>query len=153
MCVCDLLIWFYACCSRFVVWDVIREEEFSPLKNGNAAAKDTPNTARQALCSLHKGYVLRAGGTFVSGLSITDAAKEITNDTVTRVLDKSDDSIVVEISPLLSYDGEGLRGLVAGKQLKSPLLLNSDKEQLKLEKEAFTFKANSLNELKTSIKG
>jgi len=38
------------------------------------------------------------------------------------------DEVICEISPLLSYDGEGLRGLVAGKQLTSPLLLYSDNE-------------------------
>ena len=49
---------------QFAVLQVIREEEFSPLKNAPGAAKDTPEMARDALCNLHYQYIVNAGGKF-----------------------------------------------------------------------------------------
>lgn len=88
--------------DKFVTWEVPRDVEFSALKNADDAGKDCPSTARSDLYALHKRYLLAAGGTI--------------------------DGNEVEISPLLSYAGEGLTDIVKGQTYKAPLLLHSKDE-------------------------
>ncbi|KAB7504496.1 UDP-N-acetylhexosamine pyrophosphorylase [Armadillidium nasatum] len=103
---------------NLAVWEVIREDEFSPLKNADGAEKDTPSTCRYALFSLHHRYVLNAGGTLVDAegepLPLIPSQKELSWDEC---------KVVVEISPLVSYAGEGLADLVSGKKFQCPLVL------------------------------
>lgn len=54
----------------FAVLDVLREEEFSPVKNNDLEPKDTPTTARHAIYRLHKSYIERAGGSLVERLVV-----------------------------------------------------------------------------------
>ena len=57
---------FFPSASRnLVVWEVVREDEFSSLKNGPNAGKDIPATSRSALCDLHYRQLLAAGGVIV----------------------------------------------------------------------------------------
>ena len=68
------------CLSRLAVLEVVREDEFSPLKNASGTAdKDTPETARTALMSLNYRQLCAAG---------------------------AEVEVVCEISPLVSYFGE-----------------------------------------------
>jgi len=143
--------------QKFVAWEVLREDEFSPLKNAEGAEKDTPSTARHALYSLHQRQILQAGGKFIDdeGVPIplipscaTDNALNGNangngntndnghsngtgngNDNQKSYL-KYEEPFICEISPLVSYAGEGLEELVKGKKFRPPLLLNTKEEGL-----------------------
>lgn len=93
--------------DRFVIWEVKREEEFSPLKNADTAEKENPTTCRNDIFSLHRHYIQDAGGHVE------------TNGT----------PVICEISPLVSYAGEGLEKLVSQKKLKPPVLLGISQEE------------------------
>ncbi|XP_001602623.1 UDP-N-acetylhexosamine pyrophosphorylase [Nasonia vitripennis] len=87
--------------NNFAVWEVIRENEFSALKNSNEAGVDCPSTARSDILNLHKRWLLNAG------------AKSVEGD--------------VEVCPLVSYNGENLSDLVNNKSLRGPqCLMSSD---------------------------
>lgn len=78
----------------FLCVEVERATEFSALKNADSSGRDCPSTARADLHRLHKRYVEEAGGIVVG-----------------------DD---VEVAASLSYAGEGLAGIVAGKTYQAP---------------------------------
>ena len=75
--------------ERFAVLEVARDEEFSPLKNAPGTGSDDPQTSRRDLIGQHVRFLERAGATVKEGVEI-------------------------EISPLVSYAGEGLES-VKGK--------------------------------------
>ena len=74
--------------KRFAVWEVERSEEFAPVKNAPGSPSDSPDTARAMITNLSKRW-LRSSGAVLSP-------------------DNDDDTVVCEISPLLSYAGEDL---------------------------------------------
>lgn len=88
--------------KRFAVLEVERKEEFSPLKNAPGTGADDPGTSRADLLSQHKRFLERAGATVKDGVGI-------------------------EISPLVSYAGEGL-GSVKGKIYSKSGLVESVEE-------------------------
>ena len=92
--------------ERFCIWEVPRDLEFSPLKNSDEAKKDCPSTCRADLYAQHYSWLKNAGAVF-----------DLKIDQVDRIM--------FEISPLVSYNGEGLREFVSGKLLKSPLRIES----------------------------
>lgn len=75
--------------ERFAVLEVVRNEEFSPLKNAPGTGSDDPETSRNDLLAQHRRFLEHAGA----------------------IVDKD---VEIEISPLVSYAGEGLES-VKGK--------------------------------------
>ncbi|KZP25283.1 nucleotide-diphospho-sugar transferase [Athelia psychrophila] len=75
--------------KSFAVLEVARNEEFSPLKNAPGTGSDDPGTSRRDLLAQHKRFLEKAGAKVAEGVEI-------------------------EISPRLSYSGEGLEA-VKGK--------------------------------------
>lgn len=86
--------------EKFVAVTVVREDEFSPLKNAESAGRDCATTARQDIYRYHKKLIEEAGG----------------------AVDGGD---ICEISPLVTYAGEGLKSIVRNKTFTSPVHLTS----------------------------
>lgn len=107
--------------NDFAVFEVLREDEFSPLKNSLKAEKDNPITSRHSVLSLHHRWVLNAGGKFVDqdGTPIPAIPSRRENDPDSY-------PVVCEVSPLLSYGGEGLEKYCNQKCFTPPVLLNKD---------------------------
>jgi UDP-N-acetylglucosamine/UDP-N-acetylgalactosamine diphosphorylase len=75
--------------ERFAVLEVARNEEFSPLKNAPGTKADNPETSRRDLLAQQRRFLEAAGAKLADGVEI-------------------------ELSPLVSYAGEGLEA-VKGK--------------------------------------
>ena len=88
----------------------------------------SPPPPRNALYALNQKYVTAAGGKMVDG----DTGKEcpkMSSPAAPGEKNNNDDNnnshVVCEVSPLVSYAGEGLAERVGGKTLPTPVLLSS----------------------------
>ncbi|CVK84322.1 hypothetical protein LB506_000845 [Fusarium annulatum] len=86
--------------DKFASLEVKREDEFSPLKNAPGTGEDDPDTSKADIMTQGKRWVEAAGAIVVG--------------------DKAD--VGVEVSPLISYGGEGLEKL-KGTEITPPTLL------------------------------
>ncbi|KAL7791363.1 nucleotide-diphospho-sugar transferase [Trichoderma ceciliae] len=83
--------------DKFACMEVNRVDEFSPLKNASGTGQDDPETSKADIMSQGLRWVQEAGATVISDGGI-------------------------EISPLISYGGEGLEHL-KGKTITAPAVL------------------------------
>ncbi|KAG1365112.1 UDP-N-acetylglucosamine diphosphorylase 1 [Cocos nucifera] len=90
----------FAYAPSTALFEVLREEEFAPVKNANGASYDTPDGARLMLLRLHSRWVVAAGGFLTHSVPLYLTG--------------------VEISPLCSYAGENLEAICRGRTFHAP---------------------------------
>lgn len=89
--------------DKFACLEVKREDEFSPLKNARGTGEDDPDTSKHDVMNQGKRWVQAAGAVVISEEPETG----------------------VEVSPLISYGGDGLEFL-KGKEIKGPAVIEKD---------------------------
>ena len=89
--------------EKFACMEVKREDEFSPLKNAKGTGEDDPDTSRKDILLQGKRFLEEAGATVVS----------------------EDADAGVEVSPLISYGGEGL-DFLKGREIKAPAVIEKE---------------------------
>lgn len=77
--------------------EVWRDEQYAPVKNAPGSSTDSPDTARAALIQLHKKYI------HIALEQLTFCIRWIR-----QAGGAIGDSVNVEVSPLVSYEGENL---------------------------------------------
>lgn len=87
------------------VLDIPRESEFSPVKNAPGSREDSPDTARALVSDLHRKWLAAAGAALPAAGGLVD------------------------VSPLVSYGGEGL-GALAGVSVLTPATVLASDEPL-----------------------
>ncbi|KAK2787458.1 UDP-N-acetylglucosamine pyrophosphorylase [Onygenales sp. PD_12] len=90
--------------DKFASIEVKREDEFSPLKNARGTGEDDPDTSKRDIMSQGAQWVQAAGGIVVT---------------------EPEQASGVEVSPLISYGGEGL-GFLNGRTIKAPAVIESE---------------------------
>ncbi|KAF9914184.1 UDP-N-acetylglucosamine pyrophosphorylase [Lobosporangium transversale] len=98
--------------ERMAVFEVDRREEFSPLKNAPGTGQDCPETSRRDILQQHVRFIEAAGGKIIVGESD----------------EQLEGAPTLELSPLVTYSGEGLAEIVAGKSIKTPIRIDSLEE-------------------------
>lgn len=90
--------------DKFACMEVKREDEFSPLKNAPGTGEDDPGTSRRDILQQGRRFLEEAGATVTSE-------------------DQKESG--VEVSPLISYGGEGLHFL-NGREIRAPAVIEKE---------------------------
>ncbi|CAO3595550.1 unnamed protein product [Absidia cylindrospora] len=94
------------------VLEVDRKEEFSPLKNAPGSGVDCPETSRRDIIAQHARFIMKAGGNIVGDL---------------------DDPLVqFELSPWVSYGGEGIQDVIQNKTITLPAIIETKHDLIRL---------------------
>ncbi|CAG0915985.1 unnamed protein product [Notodromas monacha] len=104
-------------------WEVDRAEEYAAIRrqdeNQETSSLSTPSTARSILYSVHRRQILASSGSLVDSLGRRLSDSNNANQRVEPA---------VEISPLVSYEGENLGRIVKHQTIRVPCLLESSSE-------------------------
>lgn len=92
--------------DKFACLEVERSEEFSPLKNAAGTGEDDPDTSKRDIMQQGARWLKDAGAIVVS----------------------ESDQTGVEVSPLISYGGEGLDYL-NGREVKAPAVIEKSDQK------------------------
>uniref|UniRef100_A0A3Q1FIB1 UDP-N-acetylglucosamine pyrophosphorylase 1, like 1 n=1 Tax=Acanthochromis polyacanthus TaxID=80966 RepID=A0A3Q1FIB1_9TELE len=124
---------------NFVAFEVVREDEFSPLKNADGATKDSPITARNSLLAQHCRWATSAGATLLdehdnplppSARSDENTVQPAGSEAHVHTISAEDSTPAqFEISPLVSYFGEvrtQTQIVTGGKSMSYSLLLDNN---------------------------
>ncbi|CAI5746197.1 unnamed protein product [Peronospora destructor] len=87
--------------SRMAVLSVSRETEFAPVKNPSGNSIDSPDSARRMMHAEGKAWLLAAATVTLNAEEVDRFAHE-----------KLEKARHIEISPLISYNGEGLEAYI-----------------------------------------
>jgi UDP-N-acetylglucosamine/UDP-N-acetylgalactosamine diphosphorylase len=90
--------------------EVSRSEEFAPVKNAFGCDRDSPDTAKKLLMSLHRQWAEHAGANIVSAIGEEDGG--------------------IEISPRISYGGENLAARCHGQLIESGTIIQDIQKEL-----------------------
>lgn len=99
--------------QNFSVLQVDRKDEFSPLKNAPGSGVDCPETSRRDIVAQHVRFIEAAGGKVV-GEHEGDYEK-----------------LEFELSPWVSYAGEGLSEIVKGKTITTPAIIKTREDLIR----------------------
>ncbi|KAL4917088.1 nucleotide-diphospho-sugar transferase [Aspergillus aurantiobrunneus] len=89
--------------EKFASIEVRREDEFSPLKNARGTGEDDPDTSKRDITNQGQRWIESAGGVVIT----------------------EEDAVGVEVSPLISYGGEGLEFL-KGREIKAHAMIEKE---------------------------
>ncbi|KAF2200141.1 nucleotide-diphospho-sugar transferase [Delitschia confertaspora ATCC 74209] len=89
--------------DKFACMEVKREDEFSPLKNARGTGEDDPDTSKRDIMAQGAKWIQAAGAVVVS----------------------EGDNTGVEVSPLISYGGEGLEFL-KDRTIRAPAVIEKE---------------------------
>lgn len=116
--------------ERMAVLEVDRAGEFSPVKNAPGSASDSPDTARLIASERARRWLRAAGVTIVDRHDASSSSSSASSGGASSGGASSGGAaaggvapFLVEVSPLVSYDGENL-ALLSGATLVAPCLLS-----------------------------